>query len=1379
MTATETLPDPSPSAAEKTGFETGQKPIGPFSHALTRLRLRKPEAISKEKKKAGPSYADLLFRSGLRSFDWLLLVVGTIAAGAAGVPFPVLGILFGELVDNLDSTQCATDDAEALGLQPSINKKVLLVVYITIANFVLIWLHTSCWSMLSERIVRRLRKAYLAAILSQELAFFDTLPAGEVASRLDADLAAIQTGTSEKVGICISSFSYFLAAYIVAFVKAPVLAGMLISIVPAFLIMALGGGHFVKKYATAGADHIAAATGIASAGLSNMTIVHAFGANTRLEAMFAEHLGKAQIQGVKKTLWAGCQLGLLYFIAYSANALAFWQGSVLIARSVERNDPGTSVGDVYTVIFILVDGKARFCTNRKKRANQLTASFIISQVAPFLQLFSQSAASYGKVVQTIERTSNIDGTSDEGLPLPAVRGDIEIRNVNFTYPSRPDVQVIHGLSLHIPAHKHTGIVGLSGSGKSTLASLVGRLYDPTSGDVFIDGQNLRDVNVASYRRHIGTVAQSSSLFDRSVLENIAHGLVNSPNPAHQPLQKALLDDSLSVFVNLLRSGVPVEDALASSSNELKQIYVLAEAAAEDSNSLRFIEGFHHGFATSVGSGGSQLSGGQKQRVVLARALIRQPSILILDEATAALDSHSERVVQDALERVTDSSRTTITIAHRLSTIKNADHIVVMRDGKIIEQGPHDELLANEDGAFANMVKLQNGGSPTNGSLPSSRKMSMDASSIEKAKGHGLSKETLVNLPEDEEPEKKEPAKEPVKLSNLTGVLIMARPYAGFILLGISASIIVGGSYSAEAVIFGNTVGELSACKTPDSIREKGAFFGLMFFVLALIEFCANSISTSSFGRVAEKMLTRLRILVLRFLFRQDIEWHESDGRTPASLLAYISSDTNSMAGLTGTILGVVLAILINMIAGIVLAHIVAWKIAVVLLAMIPILLVSGFLRLKIAAKFHTRHATAFVDSVGLATEAVSSMRTIASYSLEDETLHVYERSLKGPYDATIKAIIQGNFWLAVAYSIGNLVYAMAYWWGSIQIVAGLYTPSQFFTTLPALLFSAQSCGQLLSLAPDVSKATVAAGRVLALLQSRPSRDDECEKSNFHKTKVPEIREKGSDSDAEGGLSTMNEKLGTGYVNGTNGASILFRDVHFAYPSRPAHAVLSGLTLSIPPNSFTAIVGPSGAGKSTVISLLERFYNPAQGTVSIDGIDLRSAPVSFRDVVALVPQESTLFEGTLRFNLELGARPGTMPTDQEIEDACRLANIHDTIMALPSGYNTPCGPRGTAFSGGQIQRLAIARALVRRPRLLLLDESTSALDAESEAALQEALEGATRGVTVVAVAHRMRTVRNADCIILVADGAVKDGGRHEELLERCDMYREMVALQTLG
>jgi ATP-binding cassette subfamily B (MDR/TAP) protein 1 len=314
----------------------------------------RPDAAEKQTR---PSYLSLLFHSGPEPLDHVLLTIGVLAALAAGVPFPLLGILFGELVDDMGSASCAADDTSSFGLSAAIERKVLLVVYVTIANFAVIYVHTSCWSMLSERLVRRIRHRYLSAMLRQEMAFFDTLPAGEVASRLDTDLQNIQSGTAEKVGICISSFSYFVAAYAVSFVKAPKLAGMLISIVPAFLMMAMGGGHFVKKFSGRGSDHIAKATGIASAGLTNIMVVHAFGAGKRLEGLFAEHLGNAQVEGIKKSVVSAIQLGLLYFIAYSANALAFWQGSRLIGDSVSGGDTGTTVGAVYTVIFVLVDGE--------------------------------------------------------------------------------------------------------------------------------------------------------------------------------------------------------------------------------------------------------------------------------------------------------------------------------------------------------------------------------------------------------------------------------------------------------------------------------------------------------------------------------------------------------------------------------------------------------------------------------------------------------------------------------------------------------------------------------------------------------------------------------------------------------------------------------------------------------------------------------------------------------------------------------------------------------------------------------------------------------------------------------------------------------------
>jgi ATP-binding cassette subfamily B (MDR/TAP) protein 1 len=406
-----------------------------------------------------------------------------------------------------------------------------------------------------------------------------------------------------------------------------------------------------------------------------------------LEKVFNHHLTLAEQSGIKKTLVASIQLGCLYFIAYSANALAFWQGSREIAASVARSGSNTSVGAVYTVIFLLVD-----------------SSFIISQVAPFLQLFSSAAGAFEKLVETMHRVSTIDGTAPTGQILPAILGEIEFRNVSFTYPSRSGAEVLKSISLRIPANKRTAVVGLSGSGKSTVAALIQRLYDPDSGEIFIDGHDARELNVKSIRGFVGTMAQNSTLFDRSILENIAYGLVNSPHDKHVHLKQALLDSSLPDLAESVPKGRSLAEAIEASTDDVKQIIQLVREAATNADAINFIDGLQHGLATNSGPGGSQLSGGQKQRVALARALVRQPSIWLLDEATASLDSVSERLIQAGLDRVTEG-RTSISIAHRLGTVKNAENIIVMGAGEILEQGTYVELLAR-DGVFAGMVRLQ-------------------------------------------------------------------------------------------------------------------------------------------------------------------------------------------------------------------------------------------------------------------------------------------------------------------------------------------------------------------------------------------------------------------------------------------------------------------------------------------------------------------------------------------------------------------------------------------------------------------------------------------------------------------------------------------------
>lgn len=306
------------------------------------------------------TYFSLLLRSGAEPFDYFLFTIGVIAAAGAGVPFPLLAILFGELVDNLNSTSssCGNDTSPGWGLQSTVNTKVLNVVYVTIASFSLIYIHSFAFSLFGERLVRRLREQYFTALLRQEPAFFDSLEAGEVSSRLAGDLEVIQTGTSEKVGICISSLAYFIAAYAVAFYKDAKLTAMLVAVIPAFFITTTVGGKYVKKFTIGMSDHIAGATGIVAESLGNMQIVLAFNAGDKLEGIFAKQLEAARDLGLKKAFASATQLGSMFFIGYGANALAFYQGSRHIAAAAEGGgETGGTVGAVYTVIFVLLDGK--------------------------------------------------------------------------------------------------------------------------------------------------------------------------------------------------------------------------------------------------------------------------------------------------------------------------------------------------------------------------------------------------------------------------------------------------------------------------------------------------------------------------------------------------------------------------------------------------------------------------------------------------------------------------------------------------------------------------------------------------------------------------------------------------------------------------------------------------------------------------------------------------------------------------------------------------------------------------------------------------------------------------------------------------------------
>lgn len=963
----------------------------------------------------------------------------------------------------------------------------------------------------------------------------------------------------------------------------------------------------------------------------------------------------------------------------------------------------------------------------------------------------------------------IDGTNVAGdIVLGHTKGEVELQDVSFRYLSRPEVLVLDQLSLRIPAHKMTAIVGLSGSGKSTITSLITRLYDPFVGRVLVDGYDVRYINAQCLRSNIACVQQDPALLDTSILENVAYGLSSS---GAQSMGVRFSEEALRETAERIRTGVPMESAVGGS-RVLQEVVRGVDDALAQSGASDFVDRLEHGIATRVGPGGRQLSGGQRQRIAFARALIRDAPIIILDEATAALDSYNEQLIQETLEKKC-KGRTIVFVAHRLSTIKNADNIVVMKAGKVVEQGSYAELL-RKNGEFCSMVQLQALKSNDSTAVTQDKASSAATSPLE------ASAEDITNEKVDSEEEslpllgRKEEARETVHkhrfLSIFAQVLRLSRRQRLYIALGVASAFAVGISHSVEGLLFGGTVGDVNTCNEESYIRHKGLAYAQLFLFFGVIELFANVTSSSSFGWVSENLLFKTRVLSFRALLRQNVEWHESSGRTPNTLMSYIGTDAASLSSMTGNVLGISFGVLVSLVSGIIVSHIVAWRIAIVLLALVPLLLASGFFRLKVLAKFQENHRQAFSDSVSVAKEAVDAISTVAVYGLETVSLESYRRALRAPYEATVKTVAYGNLWLAAAFSMSNVIYGVAYWWGSRQIAAGNYTQGQFFVVLPALLVGAQGCGQLFSMAPDISRAGIAAIRVLDLISLSPG-------SEPTEPTFTDKDEKVVHDDIEAGWQ---HDLRGSPPNVSGGISVSLRNVYFSYPSRPNVLVLRSLDLDIPSNKFCALVGRSGSGKSTILSLLEKFYRPLNGSIRIDGTDItKTADTRFRDDIALVPQSSMLFDDTVEANIRLGSRPDSEDATRfQIESACRKANIHDVISSLPEGYRTRCGMNGSQFSGGQRQRLAIARALIRGPRLLLLDEPTSALDAESERRWQETLETIASGVTVLVIAHRLHTIRRADIIFLIDGGRCIDRGTHEELFQRSESYRANVLHQTL-
>ncbi|GAA5812686.1 hypothetical protein MFLAVUS_006143 [Mucor flavus] len=959
----------------------------------------------------------------------------------------------------------------------------------------------------------------------------------------------------------------------------------------------------------------------------------------------------------------------------------------------------------------------------------MIGEFSLLQMPTNLAAVSSASAAAFKIFQTINRVPEIDSTSTLGEKPVAVLGDIQFTNVKFKYPTRPDTIILKNLNLRIKSGMTVAFVGPSGSGKSTSVSLLQRFYDPLSGSITLDGRNLKDLNVKWLREKIGVVSQEPVLFNTSIRQNLIMGSTN-----------ANIDQ-----------------------NEIT-------AACKKANCHSFIKQLPQGYDTLVGEHGGMLSGGQKQRIAIARAILKNPAILLLDEATSALDTQSERLVQKALDEAS-TDRTTIIIAHRLSTVRNANLIVVMEQGDLIEQGTHNELIA-KGGMYSQLVQKQQIDTVDKNAVVAEqddemllRQEAMEVnrkSCIEMARASDhstiasvLEKNARVSVIDGFEARKRREIIEKKEAKKMKApvlkVFMEMRPQWGWMALGCLGASIAGAVFPLYALFFSKVITLLNS----NDDRYYGPFEGpnfysFLFLVLGVCALIGFTLQVVSFEVAGAKYTRVLRSQLFKSYMKQEIGFFDRDENNVGSLTAKLAIDAKCVNELVTKVCGDITQIIVTSVIGLTIAFSYSWRLTLIILCMAPLIVGASGWNSKVQQDFENNTKNNGKETAEVANEAIKEIRTVTALNKQVYFEDKYYKATQDMHRLAKRRAYTSSVGFSLLQGTSMYTNAVGFYAGVRLMVENKVTLNEMVITMMSIMIMSDSIGRSSVFIATFVKAKIAAVSVFQALSRVPSIDPDME-----------------------GIEPPLEDI--------DGA-IDFSDVSFRYPARPDVPIFSGeFNLKGKKGQTIALVGPSGCGKSTTIGMLQRWYDPLSGTVRLDNHNVKSFSVkNLRSHMALVGQEPVLFDLSIGDNIRFGLDDSKVATQAMVEEACKAANIHKFIVSLPDGYETRVGDKGSQLSGGQKQRMAIARALIRKPKVLLLDEATSALDSESEKLVQDALDKILEqgGRTTITIAHRLSTITNADLICVIKDGRVIEKGNHWDLLKLNGVYTSLVKQQSL-